>query len=61
MEMHDEVIWAVDDSADIEKVCKEVKEILDNLPYKAAWNWEPTYQFTWSVGYGKNWGEVTDV
>ena len=60
-EVHDEIIYTVAVGGDIRNLCKRVKKVLDSLPYKAAWGWCPDIPFTWSVGYGKTWGDIEDV
>jgi len=71
-EIHDEIIytvsyktaeeltgWAYPDSA--ETICAKVKKLLDNLPYRKAWGWEPKVPFTWTVSHGLNWKELHDI
>lgn len=64
-EIHDEIIYLMkvegSYNVDSEDMCHRVKKLLDNLPYKKAWGWKPTIPFTWSVSYGLNWKEQTEV
>lgn len=61
-EIHDEIIYTMPVkgftlTASVEGVCKNVKNLLDNLPYEKAWGWSPKVPFTWSVTWGNNWKE----
>ena len=62
-EIHDEIIYLFKPEIweDNIKICKRVKQLLDNLPYEKAWGWKPKVPFTWSVSYGLNWKEQTEV
>ena len=71
-EIHDEVIYTYDlrdfrtkncDNRNFaaDNMCCKVKKILDNLPYEKAWGWQPKIPFTWSVSYGRSWGELEEV
>lgn len=60
-EIHDEIIYLCPTSYDLLAACRNVKHALDNLPYKEAWDWEPVVQFTWTVAYGDNWGDMEKV
>lgn len=59
-EIHDEIIYTYA-GTDLGSVAQGVKSVLDDLPFKKAWNWEPIIPFTWTVSVGLNWGETTEV
>lgn len=65
-EIHDEIVYTMPVLRDIRfespmAMCLAVKGALDNLPYEEAWGWCPKIAFTWSVSYGRSWGELKEV
>ena len=60
-EIHDEVLYICPDTYNPEVVSLELKRVLDSLPYKEAWDWEPIVPFTWSVAYGLTWGDLEEI
>ena len=60
-EIHDEVIYLCPNSYDPATECDKVKTVLNNLPYKEAWDYEPTVPFTWTVKWGYDWGTLEEV
>jgi len=43
------------------QIIYDIRETLDNLPYKEAWGWEPTVPITWDAAVGKTWGDMKEV
>ncbi len=58
-DVHDEIIYVCPYRL-AEELGVTLKHILDNLPYKTAWGWEPKVPFTWTVSIGDSWGNVRE-
>ena len=39
----------------------DVKQVLDNLPYKSAWGWEQTISMPWDCAIGEDWGHMQEL
>lgn len=56
-ELHDGLFFVVPD-AHAEKAFKEMKILLDALPYETAWGKPLPVRFSWDGKRGKSWGEL---
>jgi DNA polymerase I-like protein with 3'-5' exonuclease and polymerase domains len=56
-ELHDGVYWYVPNTL-VERARVEMKHILDNLPYKAAWGFTPPVPLPWDCKVGDTWGTL---
>ena len=43
----------------VEEAAHEIKDILDNLPYEAVWNFKPPISMPWDCKVGPSWGDLT--
>jgi len=43
------------------RACVDIKRILDNLPYRQAWGFDPPIPMPWDCKAGKAWGRMKDV
>lgn len=59
-DLHDGLYMAVP-SAIREKAVVEMKRMLDNLPYQAAWGFTPPIPMPWDCKVGKAWGRLKEV
>ena len=59
-DMHDGVYFYVPKTLS-EKFAVEVRALLDNLPYRKAWDFDPPIPLTWDAKRGPSWGELTPV
>ena len=42
-------------------IIKGAQKTLNNLPYKAAWGWEPSIPIPWDASIGPDWGHMESV
>ncbi len=59
LDMHDGLYYDVPDE-NVEAFVHRGKKILDNLPYRAAWNFDPPIPLPFDVKYGKTWGSLKE-
>ena len=60
-DIHDEIMYLYPEHKDCVEMAVRVKQCLDELPYFAAWGWQPNIDFSWSAAYGLNWGSLKGV
>jgi DNA polymerase I-like protein with 3'-5' exonuclease and polymerase domains len=60
LDLHDGIYMLVPDRY-AQKAAREIKDLLDNLPYGAAWNFIPPVPLTFDVKMGKSWGSLKQV
>lgn len=62
-DLHDGLFYVLDaiDAADAQQKILRARDTLDNLPYRAAWGWDPTIKFPWDAKYGTNWGYMEEL
>jgi len=58
-DLHDGIYLFVPDEH-VERVTHEGKYLLDNLPYKKAWGFEPPVPLPWDCKRGKSWGKLKE-
>jgi hypothetical protein len=51
-DFHDGLYWFVPDAI-VDRVIVEGKRLLDNLPYREAWNFVPPVPMPWDAKFGK--------
>jgi DNA polymerase I-like protein with 3'-5' exonuclease and polymerase domains len=58
-DMHDGLYFYVPEGAS-RRIASEIKPILNNLPYKRAWGFEPPIALPWSCKIGPSWGGLKE-
>lgn len=60
LDLHDGIYMVFPDHLAM-KAAAEIKIMLDDLPYGAAWNFLPPVPLTWDIKMGKSWGSLRGV
>lgn len=58
-DLHDGIYLFVPDDM-VARAAVEIKHLLDNLPYKAAWDFTPPIPLPWDCKAGKSWGTLKE-
>lgn len=58
-DLHDGIYWYVPEPL-AEKAAREMKWLLDNLPYQKAWGFTPPIPMPWDCKMGHSWGTLTE-
>ena len=58
-DLHDGLYLYVRDDL-VERMVLDIKKLLDNLPYKQAWGFDPPVPLPWDVKTGKSWGGLKE-
>jgi len=56
-DLHDGLYFYIP-HARVEEAAYEIKDILDNLPYEAVWNFKPPIPLPWDCKTGPSWGDL---
>lgn len=56
-DLHDGIYFWVPDAM-VERMLTEGKWVLDNLPYRSAWGFDPPVPLPWDAKSGKSWGSL---
>lgn len=62
-DLHDGIFMVVNDE-DLDSnlsLLRNAKKVLDNLPYKKAWGWEPCIPMPWDCSIGTDWGSMKEM
>lgn len=59
LEFHDGLYYFVPLDK-LKQIASSAKRILDNLPYRQAWGYEPSIPFPWDAKIGPNWGMLKE-
>lgn len=59
-ELHDGIYFYVPDDK-VERAALDIKQLLDNLPYKEAWGFQPPVPLPWDAKAGKSWGALKGI
>ena len=59
-ELHDGIYFYIPDDK-VERALVDMKQLLDNLPYKQAWGFTPPIPLPWDAKIGKSWGGLKGV
>jgi hypothetical protein len=59
-DFHDGLYWFVPDNI-VDRVVREGKHLLDNLPYRQAWNFTPPVPMPWDCKFGKVNGALKEL
>jgi len=59
LDMHDGLYFLVPD-ANVSRFCEDTKDMLDNLPYQAAWGYSPSIPLPFDCKVGKSWGSLKE-
>lgn len=58
-DLHDGIyLWVPD--AMVERAAVEIRQLLNNLPYREAWGFNPTVPLPWDCKFGKSWGTLKE-
>lgn len=58
-DLHDGIyLWVPD--AMVERAAVEIRQLLNNLPYREAWGFNPTVPLPWDCKSGKSWGTLKE-
>lgn len=58
-DLHDGIyLWVPDDM--VERCAVEGKALLDHLPYREAWGFDPPIPLPWDCKFGKSWGGLKE-
>jgi len=60
-DLHDGLFFYVPDCMMQVDLVLEMVEILNNLPYKKAWDWQPQVDFPVEAKIGKCWGKLKEI
>lgn len=60
LDLHDGLYWLVPKAKSMEAV-HTCKKLLDNLPYKRAWDFTPPVPLPWDAKIGPSWGQLKGV
>jgi len=60
LDLHDGLYWFVPKDKSM-KALHDCKWLLDNLPYKKAWNFDPPIPLPWDAKIGPSWGLLEEV
>jgi DNA polymerase-1 len=62
-DLHDGLYMRIDSKLldDNMQILYDARQMLDNLPYKAAWGWTPQIPMTWDCAIGTNWGCMKEL
>lgn len=58
-DLHDGIYLYVPDDK-VERAAVDIKYLLDNLPYRAAWGFTPPIPMPWDCKAGKSWGTLKE-
>jgi DNA polymerase I-like protein with 3'-5' exonuclease and polymerase domains len=59
-DLHDGVYLAIPSKISVD-ACRQIKYLLDNLPYKKAWGFQPPIPMPWDCKIGKAWGRMKEL
>lgn len=59
-DLHDALFGYVDEDMPDSKLL-EMRETLNNLPYKEVWGFQPPFPLPWDCQVGPNWGEMREL
>lgn len=61
MNVHDGIFFYVPISREVEQRVREARTMLNEIPYKRYWDWEPTIPMPWDAAIGENWGTMEEL
>lgn len=61
MNVHDGIFYFVKIEPEMETKIRSARSMLNELPYKKMWGWEPSIPFPWDAAVGPTWGQVEEM
>ena len=59
-DLHDGIYMYVKEDM-VERAAADIRQMLDNLPYREAWGYNPTIPLPWDVKAGWSWGNLKEI